>query len=305
MLRLLLSIILAFHLVPCLGQSDHADELRKLVSELSADITENYILEDEAHAMSDLLQARLANGAYDQLALDDELAARLQADLRSVFNDKHLRIRYGARRPSESIYPPNLPNGIGEVEYEDNIAIIRTSHFPPANRSYRTAIAKAMESLGTVDGVIIDMRNNRGGSPDAVRLMCSYFLEEGILLNSLYFRNRDIKRDFYTIDTPVKYLDIPLVLLTSERTFSAGEEFTYNLKCLERATLIGETTGGGAHPVDSFSLPFGFTAVIPVGMAINPVTHTNWEGTGVHPDIRVGSDIAMTEAMDRVKEMIR
>lgn len=285
--------------LPAHAQSG-ASKLQGLISELSDDIRANYILEPEANAMSELLQRKLESGEYDNLPMDDALANRIQADLRSVFDDKHLRIRYGANKPSRNSYPPSLPNGM-ELTFDDNIAIISTTHFPGASTGYRSAVKAIMTRLSDADGVIIDMRNNRGGSPDAVQLVCSYFLEEGILLNSLYFRNRDVKRDFYTIKTPVKFLDKPIILLTSERTFSAGEEFSYNLKHLQRATLIGETTGGGAHPVNSFTLPYGFRATIPVGKAINPVTNTNWEGTGVIPDIKMESNSAMEVALERMK----
>src|SRR6185295_17800434 len=90
--------------------------------------------------------------------------------------------------------------------------------------------------------------------------------------------------------------DKPVFVLTSARTFSAAEEFTYNLQARTRATIVGETTGGGAHPGGVASLARGFSAFIPSGRAINPITHTNWEGTGVVPDVRVPADQALDTA---------
>jgi C-terminal processing protease CtpA/Prc len=85
-------------------------------------------------------------------------------------------------------------------------------------------------------------------------------------------------------------------VLTSKRTFSGAEEFTYNLKNLKRATIIGETTGGGAHPGGGFRISEHFGMFIPTGRAISPITKTNWEGTGVTPDVNVPADQALLVA---------
>ncbi len=88
-------------------------------------------------------------------------------------------------------------------------------------------------------------------------------------------------------------------MLTSNRTFSAAEEFTYNLKNLERATIVGETTGGGAHPVQGRQFDFGaylVTMSLPFGRAVNPITGTNWEGTGIEPHVACAADQALDTA---------
>jgi C-terminal processing protease CtpA/Prc len=94
----------------------------------------------------------------------------------------------------------------------------------------------------------------------------------------------------------------PVYVLTSSHTFSAAEEFTYNLQTRKRATIVGETTGGGAHPGDMVSLPFGLMAFVPNGRAINPITHTNWEGTGVKPDVTIPADTALETALKLARE---
>ena len=92
-------------------------------------------------------------------------------------------------------------------------------------------------------------------------------------------------------------IDVPVYVLTSGFTFSAAEEFTYNLKNLKRAKIVGETTGGGAHPVTSRRFPsLGITVSVPFGRAINPITGTNWEGTGVTPDIERPQEEALRVA---------
>ena len=61
--------------------------------------------------------------------------------------------------------------------------------------------------------------------------------------------------------------DVPVYVLTSNKTFSAAEEFTYNLKNLKRATIIGETTGGGAHPGGVMPVAERFNMFVPTGRA--------------------------------------
>ena len=104
---------------------------------------------------------------------------------------------------------------------------------------------------------------------------------------------------------PVKrYLDKPVYVLTSKRTFSGAEEFTYNLKNLKRATIVGETTGGGANPGGTARLDDHFEVFVPSGRAISPITKTNWEGTGVTPDIAVPADQALQTAyLDALKKI--
>jgi hypothetical protein len=103
--------------------------------------------------------------------------------------------------------------------------------------------------------------------------------------------------------------DIDIFILTSSYTFSGAEEFTYNLKNLKRATIIGETTGGGAHPVEGHAfLNLKVQVRVPFGRAINPITGTNWEGTGVKPHISVPADqaleVAHLKAMETLREKI-
>jgi len=68
------------------------------------------------------------------------------------------------------------------------------------------------------------------------------------------------------------------------------------MKNLKRATLVGETTGGGANPGGPVRLTEHFDVFIPAGRAISPITKTNWEGTGVKPDVEVPKELALKTA---------
>jgi retinol-binding protein 3 len=131
-----------------------------------------------------------------------------------------------------------------------------------------------------------------------IAFISSYLFAERTHLNDLWTRKGDVTDQYWTDPyVPGKRLDgKPAFVLTSKNTFSGGEEFTNNLKVLKRATIVGETTGGGAHPVRGHRITEHFGIGVPFARAINPITHTNWEGTGVEPDVKVAAADALSTA---------
>jgi C-terminal processing protease CtpA/Prc len=126
-------------------------------------------------------------------------------------------------------------------------------------------------------------------------------------LNDMVDREGKVVEEFWTLkDVPGQRFrkGLPVFVLTSSRTFSGAEEFTYNLKNLERATIVGETTGGGAHPVRPERLDDRFIMMIPYMRAQNPVSKTNWEGTGVEPDVKTTAGEALEKAQALAREAI-
>jgi C-terminal processing protease CtpA/Prc len=181
-----------------------------------------------------------------------------------------------------------------------NIGYLDIRHFVrPSWGSEDTAVG-AMNMIANTNALIIDLRHCRGGNPDMVALISTYlFNGEPVHLNDLYWRDEDVTESYWTLpDVPGKRFggEKPVFILTSDFTFSAGEEFTYNLKSLKRAIVVGETTGGGAHPGSPFRIHPHFEVFIPNGKAINPITGTNWEGCGVEPDIPTAADQALDAA---------
>ena len=171
--------------------------------------------------------------------------------------------------------------------------------FHPTDFGAGETATAAMSFVANTDALIIDLRENGGGSPDMVALVCSYlFGAHPVHLNDLYFRPENSTHQWWTLPyvPGQRYENKPVYVLTSKRTFSAAEEFTYNLKSLKRATIVGETTGGGAHPGGPRRINEHFTMFLPSGRAINPVTKTNWEGTGVAPDVSVSAEKALNTA---------
>lgn len=179
-----------------------------------------------------------------------------------------------------------------------NIGYVDLRGFNNPRRGAKT-VESVMGFLANTEGIIFDVRQNGGGNPGMVQLICSYFFgKKPVHLNSLYWRQGDRTQEFWTLKEidgqrmPKK----PLYVLTSNRTFSAAEEFSYNLQNLKRATLVGETTGGGANPGGMFPIENQYVVFIPTGRAINPITKTNWEGVGVVPHIKVNSSEALERA---------
>jgi C-terminal processing protease CtpA/Prc len=294
------------------------ERLEALIEALAREIEENYVFPDVAQRIGERLREQLYAGAYEGIAIE-AVASRLTTDARSVNGDKHLQVERLEQRPSEP--PPDRVElerqwaeearrsnfGFQKVEILDgNIGYLELLGFAPLESARDTAAA-AMAFLANVDALIIDVRANGGGHPSMIQFLCSYFFAEPTHLNSYEWRGREGLEEFWTFaEVPGKrLLDCPLFVLTSRGTFSAAEEFTYDLRNLGRATIVGETTGGGAHPGGTHEIEGLLQVFIPQGRAINPITKTNWEGTGVEPHVQVPADRALDTAKQAAREAIQ
>ena len=277
-------------------------------------LNDSYVFPDIAKKMEQSIRERAEKKEYDQITSAKEFAKKLTDDLQAVSKDKHLRVRYsnqviperGPRREPTAEEQEQrkrdltwMNHGFGKVErLRGNIGYLEFFNFADEELGADT-VAAAMNFINGTDALIIDMRNNGGGNPAMVALVCSYlFGPEPVHLNDLYWREGNRTDEFWTKKDVAgkRYVNKDVYVLTSKRTFSGAEEFTYNLKNLKRATIIGETTGGGAHPGGGFRISEHFGMFVPTGRAISPITKTNWEGTGVTPDIAVPADQALLVA---------
>jgi C-terminal processing protease CtpA/Prc len=158
-----------------------------------------------------------------------------------------------------------------------------------------------MSDVADADAVIIDLRNNHGGAPGTVAFVASYFFEgKALLLNSIFRRDTGLLQEFWTLpELPGTRFGAtkPVFVLTSARTFSGGEDLAYTLQAHQRATVIGETTAGGAHPTEPRAIDDSLFVMVPWGRAINPITKGNWEGTGVKPDVASPAEQALERAL--------
>jgi hypothetical protein len=301
--------------LPLAAQNDGAprqldgESRNGVIEAIAAELERAYVFPDVAARMSADLRARLRAGEYEPVTERADFAARLTADLQAISNDRHLRVRAG---PGQGAFAPasarpSADQAFGQVEMlEGNIGYVEIRSFAFPAEAVRTVTRDAMTRIADADALIIDVRANGGGNPEFVALVSSYlFDDEPVHLNSLFFRPSNDTTHFFT-NPDVEGIRFggrkPVYVLTSPSTFSAAEEFTYNLQARGRATIIGETTGGGAHPGGVRSLPEGMSLFVPSGRAINPITKTNWEGTGIAPDIRVPAEGALDEALRHARQ---
>ena len=285
-----------------------------------AHMQRGYIFEDVAEKMAAALRAHAKAGAYDAMTSGADFATALTTHLREVSKDKHLRILYnpagiaGTQPPTTDeertrrVAAERRGNyGLHRVERLDgNVGYIELRGFSGSQEA-GAAVTAAMNLLANTDALIFDLRRNGGGSPVTIGFISSYLFDKPVHLNDFYVRETGRRQSFHTSETVDgrRYgQSKPVYILTSNRTFSAAEEFTYNLKNLKRAVVVGETTGGGAHPGGVRRITDHFGIWLPTGRAINPITGTNWEGVGIAPDIAVDPAEALRAAhLDALKKI--
>ena len=286
----------------------------EVIERLLEALKSSYVFPDVAEEIELSVRAHAAAKDYDAL-VDPRLFAQLLTEhVREINDDRHLRVEFSPEaRPSRANEREPTREELDQRASEEakrnfgfecvrrlpgNVGYLDLRGFIPPPKAAPTAHA-AMAFLANADAVIIDLRENGGGHPEMVQLLCSYFFSpEPVHLNDLYFRPEDRTDEFWTLkELPgARLIDQPLFLLTSGYTFSAAEEFAYNLQSLKRATIVGEITGGGAHPGGPHRLTDHFSVFVPSGRAINPVTKTNWEGVGVKPEVVCSAPVALARA---------
>jgi len=298
-----------------------AEERRAAIEGAIANLNAMYVFPDAAKSIETALRARLAKQEYDLLNDGQEFAKKLTADLRAASNDKHLGLTFfpeGAREISpENLSEPEkaaqrdflqkINFGFEKAErMHGNVGFLDMRGFVPASFGAETASA-AMSFVANTDALIVDLRQNRGGEPAMIAYVLSYLFDEPTHLNDMYQRQGEKTQQWWTLPhVPGQSYGgkKPVFVLTSSRTFSGGEEFAYDLKSLKRATIIGETTKGGAHDSRPVKVSDRFMMELPFAEAVNPITKTNWEGTGVEPDISAPADQALDVAYRMAVEKI-
>lgn len=295
----------------------HAIVHNEVIAKLAEKLGSYYLFPDVALEMVQMLQRRQAAGEYVHLTSEAEFCLLLTTHLQEVCRDTHLHIQYSLDpvdmiepgpelealppRAQERRYRLGMQNSFGVAKVEllsGNVGYLDLRRF------YRTLFVEACEiliaaiqQLVTTSALIIDLRQNTGGSPLMEALLASYFFASPVQLSCLHWRTGKVFQNWTLPYVPGKrYLDKPLYLLLSSRTVSCAEAFAYDLKQLGRATLIGETTRGGAHVTKTWPLNEHIQAMIPAGNALNPITGINWEGCGVAPDVQIASEEALQAA---------
>lgn len=286
---------------------------RTAVVNATADaLRQRYIYPDVGKRAAEAIEAALAAGKYDEIVQSWGFAERLTADLAAIAHDKHMRV-ISTRSPAPvaavatGVSPPELPpRSDGGVTRADrlpgNIGYIEVVGLPGLD-AFKPPIDKAMAGLADTRALIVDLRRNGGGTPFAEVYLTSYLLDPAkpVAVNKIVWRNPGTEtfrtQEFMSSPTPYWYQDKPVYVLTSARTFSGGEAVAYDMQALKLATIVGESTGGGANPGGNVPLTPDFAMFMPNGRGENPTTRTNWEGVGVKPDVAVAAADALKTAL--------
>jgi len=289
----------------------------QVVEAVIGQMNRHYVFPEVAKKVEAGLKSKLSAKAFDKAADGEALAAALTDELVKLTGDKHIRVGYSAEPlpPNDGASPSAEEKAaMREMERQHNFGVERVERLPfnigyvdlhgfAALADAGDTIAAAMSLVANTDALIIDLRQNHGGEPSTVAFALSYLFDERTHLNDLHWREGGRTEQYWTHDwVPGKRFgqSKPVYVLTSGNTFSGGEEFAYDLKNLKRATLVGEVTGGGANPGDMRRLTAHFEMFVPSGRAVSPITHTNWEGSGVQPDVMVNEARALDVAQSRL-----
>jgi len=294
---------------------------KRVIEGIAAKLTELYVFPDTAKRMVEALRAHEQKGDYDAIESGYAFASQVTEHLRAVSHDEHLRVRCVPMLiPKEERDPLEEPPiddamraqlerencGFERAErLEHNIGYVKLNSFGPPEVCAATATA-AIGFLAHVDAIIFDLRDNGGGYPRMIAWIASYLFDARTHLNDLYVRKPNKTTEYWTQpNVPGQKLSKqPVYVLTSHGTFSGAEEFTYDLKNLRRATIVGQPTSGGAHPTTRLRVDDHFMISVPFARAINPISKTDWEGKGVEPDVKVPTDQALEVAKKLALEQL-
>ncbi len=282
---------------------------KQVIQDIIAALNQRYVFPDTAQKMADNLVAHEAKGDYNTITDGDTFAALITTHLLDVSHDKHISVFYNPYTLAAD--PPPVTDdqanedrkamardcGFRKLEIlPNNIGYLKLDFFADPMACGRTA-AMAISFLANTDAIIVDLRENGGGDPRMVAMVSTYFFDKPVHLNNFYDRQQ-AATEYWTLRyvPGIRLGHKPAYFLTSQHTFSGAEEFAYDLHNLHRVTVVGETTAGGSHPVSPFRAGEHFTIFVPNARSISPVTNTDWERTGVVPDVQVSADDALETA---------
>ncbi|MGF7039215.1 S41 family peptidase [Mucilaginibacter lappiensis] len=295
-------------------------QVKMVIDTLGKNLISYYVFPDKALKIDEYIKTQYKKGTYKNITDPQELADKLYADIKLVHFDPHMGVSYNPDFEKQHAKEKNAPqkstdsiaelNRLKETNFNfkkmeilsGNVGYLQFNQFVADIKNAKPILAAAFTFLSNTKALIIDLRYNGGGDIDMVSQIESYFFKQKTHMNDVVNRLGN--------DTTLLYADpkkadgltlsMPVYILTSKRTFSGAEDFSYAMQSVKRATIVGDTTGGGAHPVNTFSITNGLVAFIPFARSLNPYTHTDWEGTGVIPDIAVPSTNALEKALETI-----
>ncbi|VXB35447.1 S41 family peptidase [Massilia sp. 9I] len=316
--HLLRAAVLAASLLSSTGLSAAAPIERELViDEALALIKAQYVFPERYEAIEQSVRKHQQAGEYAAAASEEEFVKLVTTHLRDITHDGHMGLKYQPKvrdfRPAAFTITPAQREqerrenyGLNKVEVlPGNVGYLNVIQFHDVENA-RDTIAAAMAFLSNTDALIIDLRDNRGGNGESMQLLASYFFKDVLTLMELRFRGQKPEQArTYAEVSGKRYLDKPVYVLTSGRTFSAGEAFVHALQSRKRVTLVGATTRGAGNPNTMLPVRTDYLLSVPIGESVNPVTGSGWEGVGVKPDVAVADKAALGIVHRRALETLR
>lgn len=286
-----------------------AAERHRVIRGAIANLKGYYAYPEIAQKTSDALLAHEKNGDYETAKDGGAFADLLTKQIRDASQDMHLDVVYSQDPLPEH---PEKPSVESLADYrkllrEENctfekvemlprqIGYVKLNSFPDVEACEGTARA-AMKQLNGAQAMIFDLRENHGGQPDMVMLLAAYLFDHPEYMYSP--RENTTERSWTQSPVPGSQLaEKPVFILTSHATASGAEHFTYDLKMLKRATLVGETTRGAAHSGVFHRIDEHFGMGISETKPINPFSKSDWAVVGVEPDVKVKAADALETAI--------
>jgi retinol-binding protein 3 len=277
----------------------------------------NYIFPGVIPSMEKIIYQKISGGAYAKFSTAEEFIKNVNMDLEQLSKDRHVNIFFDpvrvkqiqAEAKGDYKQPGYAPAFLQRAKYENymvrkaerldgNVGYIKFNAFVDPELAKNTLVS-AMNFVANSNALIIDLRQNGGGDARTLSFLLSYFLPDSTLISERRSRaTTTVSYQYLNHDPLVNKFnnEVPVYILVSKRTSSAAEAFAYTLQTYKRATIIGEITNGEANPGYLFALNAEMYIMIPAFESIHPITKTNWQGSGVTPDINVQADKALTMA---------
>ncbi|MGK9124267.1 S41 family peptidase [Olivibacter sp. SA151] len=295
-------------------------DVARLIDSISLTLKNHYVFPEKAAIIEQHLKKQFSAKAYEGITDPKKLLTILNNDIRLVHIDLHMGMDYdpqfanltqGEMKPSKDeiaqyeLFEKDLNYRLKKAEIlTGNIGYLLCNGFTGDVERAKSIVSSALQFLANTRAIIIDLRWNGGGDPKMVSYVESFFFNEKKLINTIIDHSGKDTINYYADPANANGLTLtmPVYILTSKLTFSGAEDFSYGMQSVNRAIVVGETTGGGAHPRKLFLIGQGVRMSIPFARSWNPYTKTNWEGTGVKPDIPVPADQALLTARKAILE---
>lgn len=296
-----------------------SDEHSDVLTEMDSIIRENIYSPKVTSIYVDAIEAMRSDSSIMEIDDDEAFALSVHRALQAALSDGHLGV-YGPERTrrilgdhddlphdSEEMHSNALPFSIVPLEAEGaSIALIRIEEFT-SDESLARAFNRTISEIPDGTAFIFDLRGNRGGDAMHFRILAACLFERTTAVHGIRWRRGDefefVERFSEPDQACQHHFDAPVYVLTNTGTASTAELMPFILQARSRATIVGEVTYGASHPAEFFELPHGYGLMLPIGMAFDPVTQADWEGSGVIPDISASGDQALEAAVEHFNSL--